>query len=127
MNLREKYPEERCPVMTFLPKRIPNWLEELKVMTNYFGIRVTELKSCNSKLSPTNLPFFRDYFSELPASPGDPVAQAGLSPSLLPFCTSGAPCCPFMIFPSVFGPSSPTSSVCVSVHFTVNSNLLSLV
>lgn len=61
MNLREKYLEEQCPLMPFLPKRIPNWLEELKVMTNHFGVRVIELKSHNSKLSPTN-PFFRNLF-----------------------------------------------------------------
>ena len=61
MNLREKYPEEGCPLMTFLPKRILNWLEELKVMTSHFGVRVIELKSRNSKLSPTNL-FFRSLF-----------------------------------------------------------------
>lgn len=61
MNLRKKYPEEQCPLMTFLPKRILNWLEELKVMTSHFGIRVIELKSRNSKLSPTN-PFFRSLF-----------------------------------------------------------------
>ena len=48
MNLREKYPEERCPVMTFLPKRIPNWLEELKVMT------IFALESQNSRVATQN-------------------------------------------------------------------------
>ena len=48
MKLREKYPEERCPVMTFLPKRIPNWLEELKVMT------ILALESQNSRVATQN-------------------------------------------------------------------------
>lgn len=118
MNPEGEHLEEQCPLMPFLPKRIPNWLEELKVMTNHFGVRVIELKSHNSKLSPTN-PFFRNLFQWIASVTWRSSAQAGLKLSSSTLCTSGAPCCLFMTFPNLVWAQLTKTSICVCVHFTL--------